>query len=48
MATPRNHPTVDAGLDDTDEGLEDTWDTGHVSGPWDPDELALLLEDDAK
>lgn len=43
-ATP---PEDDAGLVETDDGIEEAWSSGHVAGPWDPDELALLLGDDA-
>lgn len=32
----------DPGLEDTDDGVLDYWGSGHVSGPWDPDEVALL------
>lgn len=31
-------------LDDTEDGLEVTWGSGHVSGPFDADELALLRD----
>lgn len=35
---------AEPGLDDTEDGIEVTYPSGHVSGPWDPDELALLKE----
>ncbi len=31
-----------ADLVPTDDGIEDFWGSGHVSGPFDPDEVALI------
>lgn len=33
------------GLVPTDEGIEEYWGSGHVSGPYDDAEIALLNQD---